>query len=163
MLDAANPFFTDVAKGIEEVARAHGVGLFICNSDSDGARESDYLALLLQQRVRGVLITPVDPGTAGLDVLHRQAVPVVLVDRAAGGEWCSVGVDDVEGGALAVTHLCEQGHQRIAFVGGPMSTVQVTDRLNGARQALRAVRTGFLGFARAGDSGPQRRGGPSGR
>jgi LacI family transcriptional regulator len=135
MLDAANPFFTDVAKGIEDVVRARDVALFICNSDSDSAREADYLESLLQQRVRGVLVTPVDIDMAPFDVLRRQGIPVVLVDRGAGPGWCSVGVDDVEGGALAVTHLCEQGHQRIAFVGGPMSTVQVTDRLEGARQA----------------------------
>jgi LacI family transcriptional regulator len=135
MLDAANPFFTDVAKGIEEVARTSGVALFICNSDSDARREEDYVELLLQQRVRGVLITPVDEDTSSLDVLRRQRIPVILVDRAGGAQWCSVGVDDVEGGALAVTHLCEQGHHRIAFVGGPMTTVQVADRLQGARQA----------------------------
>jgi LacI family transcriptional regulator len=138
MLDAANPFFTDVAKGIEEVARANGVAVFICNSDSDATRESDYLELLLQQRVRGVLVTPVDQDTSALDVLLRQNIPVVLVDRGAGKDWCSVGVDDVEGGTLAVTHLCEQGHKRVAFVGGPMTTVQVVDRLHGAREALRA-------------------------
>jgi LacI family transcriptional regulator len=138
MLDAANPFFTDVAKGIEEVARANDVAVFICNSDSDATRESDYLELLLQQRVRGVLVTPVDQDTSALDVLLRQNIPVVLVDRGAGKHWCSVGVDDVEGGTLAVTHLCEQGHKRVAFIGGPMSTVQVVDRLQGARKALRA-------------------------
>ena len=135
MLDAANPFFTDVAKGIEDVARTRDVALFICNSDSDAAREADYLELLLQQRVRGVLVTPVEADMAPFGVLRRQGIPVVLVDREAGPGWCSVGVDDVEGGALAVTHLCEQGHQQIAFVGGPMSTVQVGDRLRGARQA----------------------------
>ncbi len=138
MLDAANPFFTDVAKGIEDVARANGVALYICNSDSDAAREADYLELLLEQRVRGVLITPVDEDTSQLDPLLRQGIPVVLVDRGAGVTWCSVGVDDVEGGELAVTHLCEQGHQRIAFIGGPMSTVQVADRLQGARRAAQA-------------------------
>ncbi len=134
-LDAANPFFTDVARGIEQVARAHRVALFMCNSDSDATREADYVELLLQQRVRGVLITPVDQGTAGLEVLARQGIPVVLVDRGAGTDWCSVGVDDVEGGALAAAHLAERGHERIAFVGGPMTTVQVADRLQGARQA----------------------------
>ena len=138
MLDAANPFFTDVAKGIEEVARTRGVALFICNSDSDVSREGDYLELLLQQRVRGVLVTPVDQDTSPLDVLARRGIPVVLVDRGGGPDCCSVGVDDVEGGVLAVTHLREQGHERIAFVGGPMSTVQVTDRLEGARQAAAA-------------------------
>jgi LacI family transcriptional regulator, galactose operon repressor len=135
MLDASNPFFTDVARGVEDVARARGMAVFICNSDSDADREHEYLELLLEQRVRGVLITPVDEDTSALDALTRTGIPVVLVDRG-GGQRCSVGVDDVEGGALAVAHLCEQGHQRIAFVGGPMSTVQVADRLQGARAAL---------------------------
>ena len=63
----------------------------------------------------------------------------MLVDRVPGAAWCSVGVDDVEGGELAVTHLLERGHQRIAFVGGPMTTVQVADRLRGARRALDAA------------------------
>ena len=138
MLDAANPFFTDVAKGIEEVARSNGVALFICNSDSDSTREGDHVELLLQQRVRGVLITPVDHDTSSLDVLRRQSIPVILVDRAGGGAWCSVGVDDVEGGVLAVTHLCEHGHQRIGAVGGPMTTVSRTVWQAPARQWRRA-------------------------
>lgn len=140
VLDASNPFFTDVAKGIEQVAREEGVALYLCNSDSDSLREADYLDLLIEQRVRGVLITPVNHDTSQLEVLVRQGVPVVLVDRTPGPGWCSVGVDDVEGGELAVTHLCEQGHRRIAFVGGPMRTVQVADRLKGARAALAAAR-----------------------
>ena len=139
VLDASNPFFTDVAKGIEQVARAAGVALYICNSDGDPAREADYLDLLLEQRVRGILITPVTQETSQLAVHARRGMPVVLVDRSPDAAWCSVGVDDVEGGELAVTHLCEQGHQRIAFVGGPMHTVQVADRLEGSRRALASL------------------------
>ena len=137
MLDAANPFFTDVAKGIEEVSREHDVGLYLCDSGGDAGRQADYLELLLEQRVRGVLITPVEDDTSMLAPLRRQGVAVALLDRAGGSEWCSVGVDDVDGGALAVAHLAEQGHERIAFVGGPMTTPQVTDRLRGARKAMR--------------------------
>ena len=139
VLDATNPFFTDVARGVEEVARDCGMAVYLCNSDSDASRQADYLGLLAEQRVRGVLITPVDQDTSDLDPLVRRGIPVVLVDRAAGDSWCSVGVDDVEGGALAVTHLLERGHRRIAFVGGPMSTVQVADRLRGARDAMEAA------------------------
>ena len=139
VLDASNPFFTDVARGVEQVARGAGVALYLCNSDGDALREADYLDLLLEQRVRGVLITPVEEETPQLQVFVRRGLPVVLVDRKAGPAWCSVGVDDVEGGELAVTHLCEQGHQRIAFVGGPMRTVQVADRLEGARRAMSAA------------------------
>ena len=137
MLDAANPFFADVAKGIEEISRERGVGLYLCDSVGDTGREADYLELLLEQRVRGVLITPVEHDTTMLEPLRRQGVAVVLLDRAGGSSWCSVGVDDVQGGTLAAAHLAERGHQRIAFVGGPMSTPQVADRLRGARKAMK--------------------------
>jgi LacI family transcriptional regulator len=135
VLDASNPFFTDVAKGIEDVARVNSVAVYLCNSDSDVSREADYLGLLAEQRVRGILVTPVEDDMSHLE-LFRRRIPIVLVDRAAGNNWCSVGVDDVEGGMLAVTHLIEQGHRRIAFIGGPMTTVQVADRLRGAHSAL---------------------------
>jgi LacI family transcriptional regulator len=138
VLDASNPFFTDVAKGVEEVARQNGVAVYLCNSDSDASREADYLGLLAEQRVRGILVTPVDDDMSQLE-LFRRRISIVLVDRAGGADWCSVGVDDVEGGMLAVTHLIEQGHRRIAFIGGPLTTVQVADRLRGARSALEAA------------------------
>jgi LacI family transcriptional regulator len=139
VLDARNPFFTDVARGIEEVASVEGLTLFLCNSDLDSRREAQYLDQLLMQRVRGVLITAVDYANARLRALPAKGVPVVLVDRSASAstdDWCSVGVRDVEGGRLAVTHLIEREHTRIAFAGGPFTTPQVADRLAGARQAM---------------------------
>ena len=137
-LDAGNPFFTDVARGIEDASREHGFALIMCNSDGDAAREEDYLGLLLEQRVHGVLVTAIDDDGARLRSLPGLGVPVVMVDRPATGaqNWCSVGVDDVHGGDLAVTHLIEQGHRRIGFVGGPYAIPQVADRLAGARRAL---------------------------
>jgi LacI family transcriptional regulator len=136
VLDASNPFFTDVARGIEEVARDERWAVFLCNSDDDAAREADYVDLLLEQRVRGVLVTPVDRADRGLPLLRSRGIPVVLVDRSAGPGWCSVSVDDVEGGYLAVTHLVEGGHERVGYVGGPSAVPQVRDRLAGARKAL---------------------------
>ncbi|WP_344222523.1 LacI family DNA-binding transcriptional regulator [Kribbella sancticallisti] len=137
MLDAGNPFFTDVARGVEEAAQAAGLSVFLCNSNEDAAREADYLDLLEQQRVQGVLITPIDPDSSRLSKLPARGTPVVVVDRAIDdGEHCSVAVDDVLGGEVALSHLIELGHQRIAFVGGPNTIGQVTDRRDGARQAL---------------------------
>jgi LacI family transcriptional regulator len=137
-LDAGNPFFTDVAKGIEDASREHGFALIMCNSDGDAAREEDYLGLLLEQRVHGVLVTAIDDQGARLRSLPALGVPVVMVDRPAGEaqQWCSVGVDDVHGGELAVAHLLEQGHRRIGFAGGPHTIPQVADRLAGARRAF---------------------------
>src|SRR6187549_842189 len=112
------------------------LAVFLCNSDNNQQREREYLDLLLEQRVRGVLVTPVDPDAERLAALPRLGLPVVLVDRKGGDDWCSVSVDDEVGGHLAVTHLVESGHQQIAFVGGPDSLGQVTDRLAGARRAI---------------------------
>ncbi|WP_370882570.1 LacI family DNA-binding transcriptional regulator [Kineosporia succinea] len=136
VLDAANPFFTDVARGIEEGARDAGLAVFLCNSDNSRQREHEYLELLFEQRVRGVLVTPVNPAGVDRSVLPGVGVPVVLVDRTGGEDWCSVSVDDVYGGRLAGEYLRESGHERFAFVGGPDSLGQVHDRLSGFRDAV---------------------------
>jgi LacI family transcriptional regulator len=91
---------------------------------------------LEQQRVEGVLLTPVAPDDPRMSEFPRRGTPVVLVDSCGGPRHCSVTVDDVLGGDLAVTHLLESGHRRIAFVGGPRSTGQVADRITGAEQAV---------------------------
>ncbi len=137
-LDLANPFFTDVMRGAEIAAEAGGVNVMIFNSAEDTAREKRHLDMLGGQRVLGVLITPVDEtNNARLDRLVERGIPVVLVDRGTGShQRCSVAVDDVLGGQLAGEHLREQGHQRIAFVGGPFTIRQVSDRHTGFTGAL---------------------------
>lgn len=136
VLDARNPFFTDVAAGAQQVADAAGLALFLCDGGEDRARQAMYLDLLEQQRVEGILITPVDADDPRIAALAGRGTPVVVVDRGAGPDRCSVSVDDVLGGDLAVSHLLDAGHRRIAFVGGPRSIGQVADRITGAQQAL---------------------------
>jgi LacI family transcriptional regulator len=112
--------------------------LLVCNSGDDAARELRHLDVLEEHRVLGVLITPV--GTADdprLDTLVERGIAVVLVDRRSGRRnRCSVAVDDRLGGRLAGTHLIQQGHRRIAFVGGPFSLQQVSDRHAGLTDAV---------------------------
>jgi LacI family transcriptional regulator len=140
VMDAANPFFNDVARGVEDAARAEGMAVYLCNSNQDAAREHEYLERLREQRVQGVLITPIDPAGERLAAMPGSGTPVVLVDcQAPDPGWCSVAVDDELGGELALTHLLETGHERIAFVGGPMSVPQVRDRHEGALRALAAA------------------------
>lgn len=139
VLDAANPFFTDVARGVRDTAESASLAVYLCDSGQDADRQAAYLDLLEQQRVEGVLITPVDANDERLTQLARRGTPVVLVDRAGGPDRCSVTVDDVLGGRLAVEHLLDTGHRRIAFIGGPPTLGQVADRLAGARAALAAA------------------------
>jgi LacI family transcriptional regulator len=138
VLDIANPFFTDVARGVEETANAAGLSVILCNSDDLPSREAAHLDLLAEQRVQGVLITPTAELSPALDLLRSRGVPVVLLDRRASGlDRCSVAVDDVLGGRLAADHLLERGHRRIAFVGGSSGLPQVHERHEGIDLAVR--------------------------
>jgi LacI family transcriptional regulator len=137
VLDVANPFFTDIARGVEAETSLVGMAVILCNSDEQVSREQRYLEFLEEHRVQGVLITPVGTIQDQLIPLQQRGTPVVLVDsRSVQGGLCSVSVDDVLGGDLAVSHLLQTGHERLAFVGGPATLRQVADRLEGARQAL---------------------------
>src|SRR5258706_399575 len=110
----------------------------VCNSGEDAGRERRHLELLEEQRIQGVLITPVDDSRGSrLAKMMARGTPVVLVDRGSG--WhsrCSVAVDDVLGGRLAGEHLVERGHTRIAYVGGPDTVQQVADRRAGIAAAV---------------------------
>ena len=138
VLDVTNPFFTDIVRGAEAVAEASGAVLVVCNSGEDPGRERRHLEILEEQRVRGVLITPVDDAPdSRLAQLAARGTPVVLVDREAGlPERCSVAVDDVLGGRLAGQHLLDNGHARVAYVGGPATIRQVSDLQAGIAAAL---------------------------
>ncbi len=139
VLDVGNPFFTDLAKGVETTAGKSGLSVILCNSNDDDEREQHYLSLLQEQRAFGILITPVGQSTDAIDAVRGTGTPVVLVDRGSSRRQCSVSVNDRVGGELAVAHLISQGHERIGFVGGPMSINQVSERLAGARAAMQAA------------------------
>ena len=143
VLDVANPFFTDVVRGAESAVADHGVMVVVCNSGEDAGRERRHLELLEEQRVRGVLITPIDETPVSrLEQLIQRGTPVVLVDRGSGRpNRCSVAVDDVLGGRLAGEHLVAEGHERIAFVGGPHTITQVADRHAGISAAVGSAAT----------------------
>jgi LacI family transcriptional regulator len=137
VLDVRNPFFTDIARGAEDAAAEAGLSVILGNSDEDVAREAAYLDLFEQQRAAGVLISPYGDITARLHRLRERGIPAVLVDRySADATFSSVSVDDEAGGRMAVEHLIAQGRRRVAFVGGPLDIRQVSDRLEGARQAV---------------------------
>jgi LacI family transcriptional regulator len=140
VLDAGNPFFTDVSHGVEDIVSESDLSLFLCDTHQDLDRELAYLSRLEQLRVQGILVTPVDPHRPEMDRIRRRGTPVVLVDRTGSGSpHCSVAVDDVLGGRLAVEHLLDLGHTRIGFAGGPERIGQVRDRRDGAQAALAAA------------------------
>lgn len=140
VLDVESPFYMEAAHVIERAVRESGHVVMLCNSEGDTARESGLLSMLAAQRVRGVLLAPASSD----DNADRYTglpgdLPVVLLEFDGGPEHCSISVDNVEGGRLAVEHLVQLGHTRIAVVGGPAGLRQFAHRAQGAREAIVAA------------------------
>lgn len=129
VLDVRNPFFTDVAQGVEECLSKHRRPLILGNSGQDTARQSTYLDLFEEQRVSGLLITPVGSILPRLRRIRDRGTAVVVVDRKVGTrDFSSVSVDDRLGGRLAAQHLVDAGRRRLAFIGGPRGLNQIEHR-----------------------------------
>lgn len=140
VLDVTNPFFTDLARGIENRLADAGLSMILGDSNSDEQREQRYLTLFDEQRVQGMLVVPVGGSGHVLTAMRERDIPLVLLDaKASARTACSVSVDDVDGGRAAVAHLIDRGHRRIAFVGGAGRERQVADRAKGARRAMHAA------------------------
>lgn len=138
--DVANPFFTEVARGVEDAASKRDYAVFLCNSDESATKEDRYVNVLIQQQVRGVLITPADVKADRLDAMRERGIAVTLLDREIKGrKQCSVSVDDVHGGQIAIEHLAGLGHKYIAWVSGPESIPQVADRGAGVAKAAKVA------------------------
>jgi LacI family transcriptional regulator len=139
VLDVANPFFTDVAAGVEHVATTHGRVVLLTNSGEDADREARALRMFESQRLEGLLVAPVGDDVALLEAVRARGTRVVLIDRLASTPgFSSVAVDDRLGGRLAVEHLLAAGHTRVAFVGASTDIEQVANRLAGAQAAVDA-------------------------
>jgi LacI family transcriptional regulator len=145
VVDLGIPFFVDVALGADAEARALGASLVICTSDDDTRIEEHNLDVLVQQRVQGVLIAPVDENNPRLEAMLERGIPVVFLDRTpALNKCCSVATSDLGGGRLAGRHLIERGHQRLAFVGDPAARLQMGARYAGFVEAARSAEVELL-------------------
>ena len=137
LLDIANPFFIDVARGAEQAAQRQGHLVTLSNSNGDPQQELNYLKSLLAHRVAGVLLSPVDENSAAVMRIRDQGLPIVLVGRAS-KHYCSVAADNKCGGSLVGDYLGELAHREVAFVTGRLTATQYRLRLEGLTKALQA-------------------------
>lgn len=135
--DAANPFFTELAKSMGDEGFVRGFGLLVCDSANDPDRERAHIVRLAERRVTGIVLISSVPDRDVSDLV-TLGIPVVALDRSPDDSPVSTIRADHEAGAfLATMHLVEHGHRRIAFVGGP--DFAVTDqRQSGWERALTA-------------------------
>ena len=137
--DISNPFFPEIVRGVEDIARELGYTVFLANTDGQVEREEEAVRLLVERRVDGVIFGSVTEDTRCLPKLSEVGIPFVLAGRSTRDPALDcVVVDNVLGGRLATEHLIKLGHARIAFIGGPPSVLASVERYEGYRQAMRA-------------------------
>jgi LacI family transcriptional regulator len=137
VLDIRNPFFTEVARGIEDRLTPANHTLMLASSDDDPEREARYLRLFEEHGVSGLLVVPTGDDIDPLLALAARGIHTVMLDLASPTDsLASVSVDDVAGGRLAGEHLLDLGHRRITMLNGPHSIRQCRDRLAGLQRAV---------------------------
>jgi len=135
--DITNPFFPEIARGVEDVLSAYGYNLILCNTDRDPGKEAAYIGLLVEKRVDGVILASLRNEKSGIVDLERNGIPWALAGlRLSGVENDFVVVDNVLGAYQATQHLLRLGHRRIGHVSGPAGERVTQDRLEGFKQAL---------------------------
>ncbi|MDQ0188833.1 LacI family DNA-binding transcriptional regulator [Alicyclobacillus cycloheptanicus] len=136
--DITNPFFTFIARGMEDVAKKHGYRVFLANTDENLNKENQYIQMSIEFHADGVLIAPVgDDSKANLELLEKEGIPFVLIDREVEGIHVDLVKSDIIGSSKAlVEHLISLGHRRIAIVTGPSNNGASRERLEGYLQAM---------------------------
>jgi LacI family transcriptional regulator len=125
--DIQNPFFTSMVRGIEDVARAEGRSVVLCNSDEDPVREASYIDVAIGERMGGVIIALAPDRSSHVDALLERNMPVVAVDNRGGA-------------AAATEHLIAGGSRRIACITGPARASTASERLAGYKAAMRKAK-----------------------
>ncbi|MFF5232831.1 LacI family DNA-binding transcriptional regulator [Dactylosporangium sp. NPDC000521] len=136
--DIENPFFTALARGVENRARAAGYSVVLCNTDEEPDREKTYIDIVLAEHMAGAILAPADDAS---DVSRLIAAkrPVVAVDRSLHrNDIDAVTVDNRAGGRSAAESLFAAGFRRVACITGPSSVETAQLRMEGWQQATYA-------------------------
>lgn len=136
--DITNPFFPEIARGVEDKASEENYSVIFCNTDDDLVKEEKCLSMLIEKMVDAIIIVPSAERTKDFKCLKNISIPIVFVDRDLEIDYftAKVLVDNYEGSYNAVTYLIEKGYKKIAFLTGPSSTKTSQQRLEGYKKAL---------------------------
>ncbi|MCM3780903.1 LacI family DNA-binding transcriptional regulator [Microbacterium hydrocarbonoxydans] len=137
--DIENPYFTEMARGVEDVASEAGYSVVLCNSDSQIEKEATYLRIAIAEHMSGVIIATADESSR-LDPILATGRPVVAVDRGTAYDVDGVVMANRAAGMSAAKELWDAGYRRIAYIGGPEHIDTAAERAAGWRAALTGVK-----------------------
>lgn len=146
--DTENPFYAELATGVERAAAGQDFSVFVCTASQSRERELSYLSVLEENRVRGIIVATTLADSVLSDrlaAIERRGTPVVLVGQSIPGSLhAAVTSDNEKGGFLAVEHLLELGHRDIAMLVGSSHIPAFRERVAGAERAIRPYREARL-------------------
>ncbi|WP_260961844.1 LacI family DNA-binding transcriptional regulator [Pseudomonas citri] len=135
--NSLNPYFAELARGIEDYCERNGYCVILCNSDDNPSKQRSYLRVLLEKRIDGLIVASAGGDVGLVEGLAGVRTPMVIVDRGLDGlDADLVRIDHELGAYLATRHLLDLGHHDIAFIGGPADTSVAQMRQAGYCRAL---------------------------
>lgn len=139
--DIENPYFTEMARGVEDVASEAGFSVVLCNSDAQIAKEATYLRIAIAENMSGVIIATASE-ESDLGGILATGRPVVAVDRSTNYDIDGVTMANRAAGTSATQSLIDAGYRRIAYIGGPAHIDTAAERAAGWRSALATAQCG---------------------
>ncbi|WP_153100272.1 LacI family DNA-binding transcriptional regulator [Paraburkholderia hayleyella] len=135
--NSTNPYFAELAHGVEEACMRRGYCVFLCHSGDDPDKQQHYLRVLQEKRSDGLIVASAGDDTVLTPLLTGTRTPLVIVDRHLEGLNADLlQIDHEHGAYLATRHLLELGHRRLGCIAGPSSTAVSALRVNGFQRAL---------------------------
>lgn len=131
--DIMNPFFPELARAVEDVARKLGYTVILCNSDEDKDKEQGYLDIMMQKYVDGLIVAS---NTLSAEQIKKLNIPVVSLDREISKGLPTIVVKNRKGGRLATSFLKDLGRKRIAHIRGPYGVFTADERCEGYREVV---------------------------
>lgn len=133
--DIENPYFTELARGVEDVAQRAGYSVVMCNTDSNLAKEAQYFQIAISENMAGLIVAAASDRTDFGAIIAAER-PVVAVDRASSFDLDEVVMANRDAGRAAANALIESGYKRIACITGPENIETAADRADGWKTAV---------------------------
>lgn len=136
--DISNQFYPEIVRGAEDVANIYDYNIMLCNTDLDAEKETEYLKVLKEKMVDGVLYMSASLGKDTIDLINELELPTVLVETIdKDRSFPSVTIDNEKGAYDAVDYLIKKGNKKIAYIGPNDEVMNATSlRYKGYKKAL---------------------------
>ncbi len=137
----SNPFYLELAKGIEDTARSFQYNVILCCTNYDLSLEGEHIRELRRRGIDGIILTSAQVKDGHVAALAHEGFPLVLVNRRVlepdlHAQVDYIGIDNVKGGEMALEHLLKLGHRRIGIIRGSLDSSVTVERMEGAHRAL---------------------------